>query len=202
MTLRLRILEDGHKWPKRLMIRAVERLSGSRFDDVPRVVLYRPMFFGRSWIRLTREVMRGPSEWTPGERELIAAFISRRNQCPFCVGIHTRTASLGLGRSVATADLDGWRDTPLGPRMRAALELLERRGDEPDDLAREDFDRARAAGLSEDAIVDLLYVAFVFDLINRLANAFAFSWVDETGRESIASSLHRVGYRVPGFLLR
>ena len=33
--------------------------------------------------RFTQEVMRGPSPLSPGMRELIAAFTSSRNQCPF-----------------------------------------------------------------------------------------------------------------------
>jgi alkylhydroperoxidase family enzyme len=31
----------------------------------------------------TQRVMRGPSPLSPGQRELIAAFTSRRNDCPF-----------------------------------------------------------------------------------------------------------------------
>ena len=33
--------------------------------------------------RFTQEVMRGPSPLPPGMRELIAAFTSSRNECPF-----------------------------------------------------------------------------------------------------------------------
>lgn len=33
--------------------------------------------------RFTQSVMRGPSPLSPGQRELIAAFTSRRNDCPF-----------------------------------------------------------------------------------------------------------------------
>ena len=33
--------------------------------------------------RFTRGVMRGPSPLSAGQRELIAAFTSRRNDCPF-----------------------------------------------------------------------------------------------------------------------
>ena len=33
--------------------------------------------------RFTQEVMRGPSPLSPGFRELIAAFTSKLNQCPF-----------------------------------------------------------------------------------------------------------------------
>jgi hypothetical protein len=33
--------------------------------------------------QFTQGVMRGPSPLSPGQRELIAAFTSRRNDCPF-----------------------------------------------------------------------------------------------------------------------
>jgi len=33
--------------------------------------------------RYTQELMRGPSPLAPGMRELIVAFTSKRNQCPF-----------------------------------------------------------------------------------------------------------------------
>ena len=33
--------------------------------------------------RFTQELMRGPSPLSPGQRELIAAFTSSRNQCLF-----------------------------------------------------------------------------------------------------------------------
>lgn len=33
--------------------------------------------------RFTQELLRGPSPLSPGQRELIAAFTSSRNQCPF-----------------------------------------------------------------------------------------------------------------------
>jgi hypothetical protein len=50
---------------------------------VLKTILYRPEFFGRPISELTQRVMRGPSEWSVGERELFAAFVSRLNQCHF-----------------------------------------------------------------------------------------------------------------------
>jgi alkylhydroperoxidase family enzyme len=38
---------------------------------------------GRHLMRFTQEVMRGPSPLSAGFRELIAAFTSGRNRCPF-----------------------------------------------------------------------------------------------------------------------
>jgi uncharacterized peroxidase-related enzyme len=202
MRLRLAVLEDGHAMPKRLLIRAAQRLGGVRFDDVLRTALYRPSFFGRSWLRFAPSLLRGPSDWSPGERELLAAFVSRRNECPYCVGVHTATAALGLARDVDVALLDGWRDAHLDPRMRGAFELLERRATDPSRLTPADRALAHTAGLTDAAIDDALSVGFMFDLVNRLANVFGFSTVDETGRRKSAALLHRMGYRVPGILLR
>jgi hypothetical protein len=33
--------------------------------------------------RFTQEILRGPAPLSPGLRELIAAYTSKRNQCPF-----------------------------------------------------------------------------------------------------------------------
>ena len=45
--------------------------------------LYRPGLFGRWASPAFQDIMRGPSAWTPGERELFAAYTSRLLQCPF-----------------------------------------------------------------------------------------------------------------------
>jgi uncharacterized peroxidase-related enzyme len=200
--LRLSVLERGHAWPHRLLISFLERLSRVRADDVLRTFLYRPRFFGRSFLHFGRSVMRGPSEWTAGERELFAARVSRLNECPFCVGIHTQTATLGLTRAIDVAFLDGWRGAGLDQRTAAAFELLESRVADPEAPTQGDIDQARRAGLSDDAILDVLYVAFLFDLINRLANAFGFISPTEDGRLKNAAVIHRLGYRFPDFLLR
>lgn len=202
MRLRLTVLEEGHPWPKRVLIRFVEVVGRVRADDVARTSLYRPIFFGRAWLRFARSLLRGASDWTPAERELMAAFISRRNECPYCVGVHTATASLGLGRQVDARLLDDWRIADLDPRMRAAFELLEKRAHDPIDLTADDVDHARAAGLTDGAIYDALSLGFMFDLVNRLANVFGYTTVDEAGRIRTAAILHRIGYRVPGVLLR
>ena len=52
-------------------------------SDVRRMLTYRPELFGRAYSEALQAVMRGPSEWSVGERELFAAFVSAQNQCPF-----------------------------------------------------------------------------------------------------------------------
>jgi hypothetical protein len=51
--------------------------------DVRNVLAHRPEIFGWPFSEALQEVMRGPSDWTVGERELFAAFVSARNRCVF-----------------------------------------------------------------------------------------------------------------------
>ena len=52
-------------------------------SDISLALRYRPELFGQPFGALLQDVMKGPSEWTEAERELFAAFVSARSQCPF-----------------------------------------------------------------------------------------------------------------------
>jgi hypothetical protein len=65
-------------------IEAVTRAyAGDPTVDVVKTIHYRPELFGRPFSTALDEAMRGPSDWSAGERELFAAFVSSRNQCVF-----------------------------------------------------------------------------------------------------------------------
>jgi hypothetical protein len=65
------------------MLAAIRERSGAEPLGVVKTLLYRPEVFGRPFSDALDGVMRGPSDWSPGERELFAAFTSLLNQCPF-----------------------------------------------------------------------------------------------------------------------
>jgi hypothetical protein len=81
--MRLKTLESGHRLREKLKLALIRVLAGYSAPDVVRMLFYRPEFLGRPLTELTQQVMRGPSPWRVGERELFAAFVSRLNQCPF-----------------------------------------------------------------------------------------------------------------------
>lgn len=81
--MRLSIVENGHSFGRKLMFAAYRVLVGMRAPDVVRTLVYRPAFFGDPHNTWTNAVMRGPSKWSVGERELFAAFTSELNQCVF-----------------------------------------------------------------------------------------------------------------------
>jgi hypothetical protein len=81
--MRLRRVSHGHTVPQKLLLGMIRLLSGFPVPDVVKTLLYRKAWFGAHMNTLTQAVMRGPSEWAVGERELFAAFVSRVQQCPF-----------------------------------------------------------------------------------------------------------------------
>lgn len=81
--MRLAILENGHSFARKLILLLSRMSMGTKPPDVLKTLLYRPEFLGDHLSAWTNQVLRGPSEWTIGERELFAAFASKLNQCEF-----------------------------------------------------------------------------------------------------------------------
>ena len=81
--MRLAKVHSGHRLREKLMLFIIGLRRGSSPSGVIRTLLYGNDLFGSRMMRLTQQVMRGPSPWSVGERELFAAFVSRLNQCVF-----------------------------------------------------------------------------------------------------------------------
>jgi hypothetical protein len=67
--MRLAVLDGPHAPPDAL--------------GVIKTLMYRPELFGLPFSEHLDVVMRGPSDWSAGERELFAGFASHLNQCLF-----------------------------------------------------------------------------------------------------------------------
>ena len=81
--MRLSKMNTEYRLRHRLVMLAMRVLGGREVPDVVRMHLYRYDFFGKHFGALFQEAMRGPSEWSVFERELMAAFVSSLNQCVF-----------------------------------------------------------------------------------------------------------------------
>ena len=80
--MRLKKVHSGHRFPDKALLGFIQLVSGHA-PGVVRTLRYRKEYFGSPFSDLTQQVMRGPSPWTVGEREIFAAFVSRLNQCVF-----------------------------------------------------------------------------------------------------------------------
>ncbi|GHJ37106.1 carboxymuconolactone decarboxylase family protein [Streptomyces sp. TS71-3] len=192
--MRLSILDHGHRRRARVFMALTSATSRVESPDIVKMLLYRPGFLTRPLLDLTAGAMRGPSYWTAGEREYLAMCTARLHRCPFCIDSHTE-----LTRIAGHGEIDPDDPASARPELRAALEFLDLAGRAPD---RADTAEATAlvAGLPEQALRDALRVTLVWNIVNRLANAFGFV-LREGQLHSGTRALHRFGYRFPSFLL-
>jgi len=91
--MRLEILNSGYSAGTRALFMVIRLFSGQPVPDAARLVFYRPDFYGTLAKKFTHETMRGPSAWSVGDRELMAAYVSKVNESAFCIRAHTATAS-------------------------------------------------------------------------------------------------------------
>jgi hypothetical protein len=66
-----------------MRLACVDAVPVERPLGVLKTLHYRPELFGAPFSDALDLAMRGRSEWSAGERELFAAFVSSLNQCPF-----------------------------------------------------------------------------------------------------------------------
>lgn len=78
----LSTVESGHDERGRERLRRIADAVG-HVDGIDRALAYRPELWGDPHRLINEMVTRGPSDWTFGERELLATLVSARNQCPF-----------------------------------------------------------------------------------------------------------------------
>jgi hypothetical protein len=81
--MRLAILDSGHSLGTKALFALIRVVSRQPVLDVIKLVKYRADFYGMPMGAVTHEAMRGPSRWSVGDRELMAAFVSKMNACEF-----------------------------------------------------------------------------------------------------------------------
>jgi AhpD family alkylhydroperoxidase len=189
--MRLDVLDHGHRLRVRLFFSFAELTSRVPMSDVPKTLLYRPEFLGAPLLDLSAEMMRGPSFWTAGEREYMAMFTAQLLRCPFCIESHTEMTRIASDGEIDVADPGSAR-----PELTAVLALLEKVTTAPDEVSAADIPQ----GVGREAVLDALHVNVIWNIVNRLANAFGFQLHSEEQLTKGTRSLHRFGYRFPGFL--
>jgi hypothetical protein len=81
--MRLDVILHGQRLGDRIKLALIGLMSRRRAPDVIRTIFYRKEFFGKPLNVVFQSAMRGPSAWSVGQRELFAAFVSKKNECEF-----------------------------------------------------------------------------------------------------------------------
>lgn len=193
--MRLAILDSGHGFGTKALFAVIRMVSRQPVLDVIKLVKYRADFYGGPMQGLTHEAMRGPSTWSVGDRELMAAFVAKTNQCEFCTKAHLAVAQRAYrdGKTVSAllSDLDtAALEEPLQSTLLMLGKLMREHALDADDMR-----AVLAAGASRRQIEDALTVCFSFNVIGRLADAFGFFVPGPKAFEAGAKYLLARGYR-------
>ena len=192
--MRLPEIDRGDGLGNRLLIGLISVVSGMRLPDAARVAFYHRDFFSGSMGAWTQKVMRGPSDWTIGERELMAAMVAKWNSCTFCVGAHGAIAAKEMPRRLVDDALGDYRTALLPPYLRATLAFLEKLTLHPSEVAPTDAQAVLSAGVAPNAVEDAIAVASVFSIVTRYADALAFAIPTEGEFDRAGDMLLKRGY--------
>lgn len=149
----------------------------------------------RHLLDLHEVLMRGESSpFTPGERELIAAYVSGVNSCRYCHGIHTITAeAFGVPEGLlaaAVADLDS---APVDEKIRPVLAYVGKLTRTPSLMTGDDAEAVFAAGWDERALHDAVLVCALFNFMNRMVEGLGIR-ADEAYATTSGLRLKEGGY--------
>jgi len=193
--MRLRILDSGHGFGTKALFALIQTVSRQPVLDVIKLVKYRADFYGGPMARVTHEAMRGPSAWSVGDRELMAAFVAKTNQCEFCTKAHSAVAQQAYRETKNVASvLSDPNTAAIQEPLRATLLMLGKLTREHS-VDADDMRSVLAAGASRQQIEDALAVCFTFNVISRLADAFGFVVPAPEAFEAGAKYLLARGYR-------
>jgi uncharacterized peroxidase-related enzyme len=125
-------------------------------------------------------LLRGPHTLSPVERELIATFVSSRNDCYYCQTIHGAIAAHHMGGDEALVQgvKEDFEGAGITARLKALLAIAGKVQIGGKSVTAEDIDRARALGATDLEIHDTVLIAAVFCMCNRYLDSLA-TWAPE-----------------------
>jgi alkylhydroperoxidase family enzyme len=104
---------------------------------------------------------------------------------------------LALGSEITDAVLADLDTAPIGEGLRATVRFVQRITEDPQAVGPADAAALLQLGVSRQQIEDALAVAFCFNLITRLADAFGWHIPDQASFDASGHSLLERGYLMP-----
>src|SRR5688572_32331864 len=125
-------------------------------------------------------LLRGAHTLSPGERELIATFVSAQNDCRYCQTIHGAIAAHHLNgdedlvRRVKT----DFAHAAISDKLKALLVIAGKTAAGGKQVTSADVERARQQGATDLEIHDTVLIAAAFCMFNRYVDGLA-TWAPD-----------------------
>lgn len=140
-------------------------------------------------------LMRGPSPFTEGERELIAAFVSTLNGCDYCRDSHSSVAErFGISAASIREGIEDIESSSLPRRLKPILRYCRVLNETPDGVEQAHVDEILDEGWGENAVYHAALVCGFFNLMNRWVDGLGIPTNEEVVRLA-SQMLYEKGYR-------
>jgi uncharacterized peroxidase-related enzyme len=124
---------------------------------------------------LAHILLHEPNSLAPGERELIATYVSSQNDCYFCQTSHGAAAACHLGGDEVVRQVKtDFESAPVSPKLKALLAIAGKVQRDGKLVTHEDVERARREGASDLEIHDTVLIAAAFCMYNRYVDGLDF----------------------------
>ena len=129
---------------------------------------------------LVEVLLRGPNTLTPGERELIATFVSSRNNCHYCQSIHGAIAAAHLAgnEELVRCVKSDFNSAEISRKMKALLSIASKVQQDGKNVTEFDVEEARKEGATDLEIHDTVLIAAAFCMYNRYVDGLA-TWAPQ-----------------------
>jgi uncharacterized peroxidase-related enzyme len=124
-------------------------------------------------------LLRGPHTLTPGERELIATYVSSQNDCQYCQTIHGAIAAHHLKNEALVLNVKhDFQAASISAKLKALLVIAGKTVQGGKHVTAADVARARERGATDLEIHDTVLIAAVFCMCNRYVDGLA-TWAPQ-----------------------
>ena len=148
-------------------------------DGVLEILGHKPDRFGPI-AAVTENILRGPSELSVVERELIFAFVSACNACSFCMGAHQSIAqSFGLEEGLLESLISSGSHKAVDLKLQTCLNLAKKIVEDSSRVVKHDVSALIDAGWSEETAHDVISIAALATFYNMLVNGHGVSGSSE-----------------------
>ncbi len=163
------------------------------------LVMFRPET-GKPLYELAQVLLRGDSTLSEAERELMAAYVSSRNDTMFCMMSHAAASRALFGNDKKIVDdvLKDIQHADISDKMKALLNIAGKVQILGKEVKPEDVESARNEGATDKEIHDTVLIAAAFSMFNRYVDGLAsFTPTDEKEYEAMGKRMAEKGYVPP-----
>jgi uncharacterized peroxidase-related enzyme len=124
---------------------------------------------------LAEVLLQTPGTLSLAERELIATYVSSRNDCHYCQTSHGALAAYHLGgnEELVTGVKRDFESAAISEKLKALLAIAGKVQLSGKAVLHEDVERARSLGATDQEIHDTVLIAAAFCMYNRYVDGLA-----------------------------